>query len=347
VGALVENGSDILILKGHEVLSLLRGREHELLDTVRRTYAAHAEGKSSLPQSLFLRFPGDNRNRVIALPAYLGDGFDVAGMKWVSSFPGNLEKGLERASAVVVLNSPETGRPEAIIEGSIISARRTAASAALAAQVLRGDRGLSPAGLVGCGRINFEILRFLLAVDPDLERLLLFDLDVERAEQFADRCRALSPGLRVEVAPDLRAVLAGCPLISFATTAVEPHVSNLADCAPGTTILNVSLRDFAPEAILAADNVVDDVDHVCRAQTSVHLAEQLAGNRDFIRCTLAEVCAGTAPAKKEPSAVTIFSPFGLGVLDIAVGKLLCRLARASESGTLLSSFLPEPWAEAG
>src|SRR5947209_1808380 len=219
MGTSITNGSDVLILKGHEVLSLLRGRERELLDMVRLAYAAHAEGKSSLPQSLFLRFPGDNLNRVIALPAYLGDGFQVAGMKWVSSFPGNVEKGMERASAVVVLNSPETGRPEAIIEGSIISARRTAASAALAAQHLRDGRDDNPTGLVGCGRINFEILRFLLSVNPELERVLVFDLDVERAARFAGRCRELRAGLAVEVAPTIRAVLAGCPLISFATTA--------------------------------------------------------------------------------------------------------------------------------
>ncbi|HEX3560526.1 MAG TPA: hypothetical protein VHU19_15070 [Pyrinomonadaceae bacterium] len=88
----MRNG-DILILKGHEVLSLLSGREELLLDTVERAYVAHGRGDSSLPHSLFLRFPNEERNRIIALPAYLGGEFGVAGMKWVSSFPRNVGQG--------------------------------------------------------------------------------------------------------------------------------------------------------------------------------------------------------------------------------------------------------------
>lgn len=100
---------DVIILKGDEVASLLRGRELEIIETVRDAYAAHGAGDSSLPHSTFLLFPSDPRNRIISLPADLGGQFEVAGAKWVSSFPGNLSLGLDRASALVVdsfLSSP-------------------------------------------------------------------------------------------------------------------------------------------------------------------------------------------------------------------------------------------------
>jgi ornithine cyclodeaminase len=283
--------------------------------------------------------PGDEVNRIIALPAYLGDGFEIAGIKWIASFPGNVAQGVPRASAVLVLNDPRTGQPEAILEGSLVSAARTAASAALAAQVLTAGVPAS-AGLIGCGEINREIARYLRLALPSIRRLMLFDLDPGRAQRLARDLQAQAVEVEVEIAASGAAVLAGCPLVSFATTAVRPHVQDLSDAPPGATLLHVSLRDLAPEAILAADNVVDDPDHVCRAQTSVHLAEQRVGHRAFIRAALAEILAGTKPSRRGPEDRLVFSPFGLGVLDLAVGKLVLDEARARGEGTVLPSFLP-------
>lgn len=325
----------ILILGAGDVGALLAGWEEDTMAAVGQAYRVHGAGQSSLPHSTFLRFPDSDANRIIALPAFLGDGFQVAGMKWIASFPGNLERGLERASAVMVLNSCETGRPEAILEGSIISAQRTAASAALAARVLLDGQAPESAGFIGTGLINREVLRFLRAALPGLRRFRIFDLDAARAAHFAAEA-----GGEVEIATSIEDILRSSPLVSFATTAIRPHVMDLSLCPPGAVILHVSLRDLAPEAILASDNIVDDVDHVCRAQTSVHLAEQLSGSRSFIRCTLAEILEGTAPARRDESSVAVFSPFGLGVLDLAVGQRVLARARAEGRGTVVPAFLP-------
>jgi ornithine cyclodeaminase len=178
----------MLILSNADVRHVLDGEEEAVLAAVRRAYVEHERGATAVPESLFLRFPDNTRDRIIALPAYLGGAEPVAGMKWIASFPGNVAAGMERASAVVVLNSPDTGRPLCLLEGSVISARRTAASAALASATLPGAAPVTGVTVVGCGVINTEVLRFLRAVHPSLREVAVFDLDADRAGAFAGRC---------------------------------------------------------------------------------------------------------------------------------------------------------------
>jgi ornithine cyclodeaminase len=335
----------LTILKGSDVLSLLSGRESEIIEVVREAYEAHTAGKSSLPHSTFLRFPDDDLNRIIALPAYLGGDLGGAGIKWVSSFPANLERGMDRASAVIILNSVTTGRPQAILEGSIISAKRTAASAALAARSLHADKNITSVGVIGCGLINFEIQRFLLNVFPSIKTFYVYDLIAERAEQFKRACEKTFDQVEAKVIPDIGKLLESATLISIATTAIKPYIADVSALAPGSTVLHISLRDLAPEVILSSDNVVDDADHVCRAQTSVHLAEQMTGTREFIRCSIADVTSGAAPARIDAESIAVFSPFGLGVLDIAVSKYAYTRAVGENEGSIIKSFLPDPWTD--
>lgn len=326
----------MLIVGNQVVEEVLAGQESAVLDAVRQAYLCHARGDTALPHSVFLRFPDDDRNRIIGLPAYLRQIEAVAGMKWIASFPGNVGRGLQRASAVIILNSTRTGQPVAVVEGSTISARRTAASAALAAAVLPAEQPPVGVSLLGCGLINGEVLRFLRVVHPDLRKVTLFDLDAERATAFARRWVA---GLDVTLADTAEQALAAHPLISMATTAGAPHL-DLSACRPGSLVLHLSLRDVTVDSILAADNVVDDPDHVCRAGTSLHLAEQAVGNRDFIGATLGERLRPGASRPRDAHRTTVFSPFGLGVLDLAVADLVLRTAQRRGLGVQLSGFLP-------
>jgi ornithine cyclodeaminase/alanine dehydrogenase-like protein (mu-crystallin family) len=182
--------------------------------------------------------------------------------------------------------------------------------------------------------IGFETLRFLLHVWPEIENVVVCDLSSARAERFAARCRAAFARVGVRIVSDVRALLGSVSLLSIATTAMQPHLDDLRD-GPLRTVLHLSLRDLAPAIILRSDNIVDDADHVCRAETSLHRAERLVGHRGFIRCGLAAILTGAQPPTLEDDAVTIFSPFGLGILDIAVAQFVYQRAVARGSGTRL------------
>jgi 2,3-diaminopropionate biosynthesis protein SbnB len=316
------------------------------MDAVANAYLLHREGRTDLPHSSFLRFGEGRSDRIIALPGRIDDDPPTAGIKWIASFPGNVRRGMDRASALLVLNSTDTGRPTAVVESSIISARRTAASAALAARELHAIGNETTLGLIGCGLINFEIARFVCSVAPTIDTLLLHDLDPVRAQAFATRAQKEPasragdgrPSLSCRVVTNAQEVFAGSRLVSFATVAPSPHIEDVT-WSPEHTVLHVSLRDLAPGLILAADNVTDDIDHVLRAGTSLHLTEQAVGHREFVRCTLADVLAGAAP-RRSGGRPLVFSPFGLGILDLSVARLVVSHARAHGAGVTVADFLP-------
>ncbi|MER7151482.1 2,3-diaminopropionate biosynthesis protein SbnB [Streptomyces lydicus] len=315
----------------------------ELLDVVRAAYLAHDAGQSSNPHSSFLRFPHRSRSRIISLPAYLGGEFEVAGNKWIASFPDNTQQGIPRASATLILNDCVTGYPFACMESSIISATRTAASAVLGAQTLLGARRARRVGIVGTGLIARHVWRFLRDLDWEIDGFRLFDLDPAAAGHFGV-VMAEHTEAEIVVADTVEDAFIGCDLVVLTTVAGEPHLHDPRLLAHNPVVLHLSLRDLAPEMILAAQNFTDDVDHAVRERTSLHLTEQRTGNRDFIDGTLGDLLRERL--RRDPGRPAVFSPFGLGVLDLAVGKWVHDQVVAAGRGRRESDFFTGVGADA-
>ncbi|WP_214366809.1 2,3-diaminopropionate biosynthesis protein SbnB [Pseudonocardia sp. H11422] len=307
------------VISGAQVQSALQGREKQIVELVEATYRLHGAGDSVNPPSYFLRFPDRPSSRIIALPASIGGQVRVDGLKWISSFPENVAAGIPRASAVLILNDHDTGYPFAVLESSIISATRTAASAALAADRLsRGRPRPARVGFFGAGLIARYIHTFLAGTGWSFDQVGVHDLSADSAAGFSGHLqRSGTPG-RVTVHDTAEQLIRSSDLLVFATVTGQPHVHDPSWFDHHPLVLHVSLRDLAPQILLSSTNIVDDVEHCLKADTSPHLAEQLTGNRDFLTGTLDDVMAGrvTVPADRP----LVFSPFGLGVLDLAVGK---------------------------
>jgi ornithine cyclodeaminase len=332
------------VISGGQVQRTLAGREQEITDLVEATYRWHGAGDSVNPPSYFLRFPDRPTSRIIALPASIGGDVRVDGLKWVSSFPGNVAAGIPRASAVLILNDHDTGYPFACLESSIISASRTAASAALAADRLsRGRTRPTRVGFIGTGLIARYIHTFLAGTGWSFDRIGVHDLHAGSADGFRgylDRSSAGSgSSAAITVHDTAESLIRSSDLVVFATVAGEPHVHDVSWFDHHPLVLHVSLRDLDPQILLAATNIVDDVDHCLKADTSPHLVEQLTGNRDFLAGTLDDVLTGrvSIPADR----TVIFSPFGLGVLDLAVGKYVYDQVTSSGELLVIDDFFHE------
>lgn len=323
------------VVSGHQLKSLLAQDPAQCIDAVAGAYLAHHHGRTINPDSYFLRFPDQPQNRIIALPASLAG--EVSGIKWIASWPGNVARGLPRASAVLVLNDPDTGYPYALLEGAQISAARTAASAVLAARWMNeGRRQALTASFIGAGVIARGLLDMFEADRWQFERLVVHDVDAGSAEALARHARSRwSSAVRVD---SLEAALAA-DVVVFATNAGTPYVGPPRRLAAGQIVLNVSLRDLAPELILDAANVFDDVDHCMKANTSPHLAEQLTGGRDFVTGTLAQLMLGEITLDR--TRPLVFSPFGMGILDLALGHRLYEQARTRGLSLEVPGFFGE------
>ncbi|PRH78795.1 2,3-diaminopropionate biosynthesis protein SbnB, partial [Streptomyces solincola] len=244
--------------------------------------------------------------------------------------PANTAAGLPRASAVLILNDPATGYPFACLESSIISASRTAASAASAAGRLSRSRPRPRrVGFFGAGLIARYAHTFLTATGWEFDEIGVYDTSAASASGFRLYLEQSGAGGRVTVHGGPEELVRYSDLVVFATVAASPHVHDGGWFAHHPVVLHLSLRDLAPRVLLDAVNVVDDVEHCLRAGTSPHLTEQLTGSRRFVAGTLDDVLAGRLAVP--PDRTVVFSPFGLGVLDLAVGKYAYdQVARSGE-----------------
>src|SRR4029079_12393777 len=121
--------------------------------------------------------PDRPNSRIIALPAHIGSPIHKSGIKWISSFPDNKASNLARASAVLILNDATTGYPLACIEASLISATRTAASAALAAERMSLSPFEGTLAVIGTGVIARTTVEWLLFRKWRFRKISLYDVD--------------------------------------------------------------------------------------------------------------------------------------------------------------------------
>ncbi|MFJ2442188.1 2,3-diaminopropionate biosynthesis protein SbnB [Streptomyces sp. NPDC087658] len=327
------------VISGAQVQDVLTGREKKMAELIESTYRLHGADGTVNPPSYFLRFPNRPASRIIALPASLGGDSAVDGLKWISSFPENVDKGIPRASAVLILNDPTTGYPFACLESSVISAVRTAASAALAADWLSRDRNRpTRIGFFGSGLISRFIHTHLAGTGWSFDEIGVYDVSASHSQGFREYLDRSAAG-PVTVHASAQDLIESSDLVVFATVSGTPHVHTSDWFSHNPLVLHVSLRDLAPDILLRSTNIVDDVEHCLKANTSPHLTEQQTGNRKFVAGTLYDVMCGDV--KIPVDRPVVFSPFGLGVLDLAVGNYVYQEIRSAGRLNIIEDFHSE------
>jgi N-[(2S)-2-amino-2-carboxyethyl]-L-glutamate dehydrogenase len=357
---------EILYLRARDVREALQ--EVDPVAVIRAVLRRHGAGDTVLPDEAYLPWttPAGDGARSLNMPAYVGagegqgeDGMPVAGTKVINGNPGNVRRGLPRASGVTMLFDVATARITCIMEGARISATRTAAVTAAAAGALEGPP-VRCLAVIGAGALAAAHLSLLPGRLPQLREVRLFDLDGERAEALR---RAAAPdlearGVRLEVAPSAEGAIRPAQLIVPVTTTTTGYIA-LDWLQPGAILVNVSLDDPLPEVALGADRLFVDDWPLVRADSRrllgrMYRAGQIEGpdapagppsplrgrglgassggsspteaGPRVVDGELGQVLAGLRPGRLRERDVILVNPFGLAIEDVALAAEVHRAA---------------------
>jgi len=286
----------------------------EAIDRVREGFVEYAAGQWEMPPKLYLEAPpgGDFR----AMPA---KGGGLAILKWVTSFPGNPRAGLPVVMGMICVSSAETGEPLALVDVRSVTALRTGAVAALAAQELAREDARS-VGIVGCGLHGAWAARCLAAAEygPGV----CFDPDPEAAGRLAGEL-----GWEAGTREDALA----CDVVTCVTPGSEPvvlerdlrpgiHLNMLGADGPGKAEAEV-------EAVAKAELFCDEWEQASHGGELTGAVRAGLVSRPDVR-ELGDVLTGAAPGRSTPGAATLFDSTGLAIQDLAICLALLAAHRA-------------------
>jgi alanine dehydrogenase len=294
--------SEIPVLDHDAVLAAVSPAE--AIDRTRDAFLRHHRGEWVMPAKVYLQSPpfGDFR----AMPARGGG---LAMLKWISSFPGNPARGLPTVMGLVCLSDAETSEPVALLDARSVTALRTGAVAAVAAQALARP-GAATVGIVGCGLHGVWAARCLVAAGYGDG--VCFDPRPEAAAALA---------AELGWASGTHAEALACDLVCCVTPGAEPVVGT-GDLHPGLHLNMLGAdgpgkAEATIEAVAACVLFCDEwaqASHggelTAAVEAGVVRREQVTG--------LGAVLAGEAPGRQGDDAVTLFDSTGLAIQDLAI-----------------------------
>jgi len=297
----------------------------EVIDAVEDALREKGEGKAEMPPKPGVHPLPDAF--IHAMPAYLS-GVGAAGLKWVSGFPQNLDRGLPYIGGLFILNDVETGLPLAVMDCTWITGMRTGAATAVAARHLARPES-SKAGIVACGlqgRTNLEALSCLFP----LKRVHAYDIDTGVAGAFAEE---MGQRLNVDVVPvgtvmeavrGMDLVVTSGPILKVPSPSIPPGWLE-----PGSFACPLDFDSYwTGEALAEADKLATD-DH---GQLSYYRTVGYFTRTPEPYADLGEIVTGRAPGRQSPEERTMSLNLGLAIEDVATARLIHHRALSQGVG---------------
>src|SRR3954470_1230930 len=276
----------------------------EAIERVRHGFVEYAGSEWQMPPKVYLDASPNGDFR--AMPAR---GAGLAILKWVTSFPRNPQAGLPVVMGVICVSSAADGEPLALVDVRAVTALRTGAVAAVAAQELAREDATT-VGIVGCGLHGAWAARCLAAAEygPGV----CFDPDPDAGGQLA--------GELGWEAGSLEDVLA-CDVVTCVTPGAEP-VIRAADLRPGMHLNMLGAdgpgkAEAEPAAVAACRLFCDEWEQASHGGELTGAVETGLVTRDQVT-ELGAVMTGSAEGRASDDEITLFDSTGLAIQDLAI-----------------------------
>ncbi|MEU9497413.1 ornithine cyclodeaminase family protein [Streptomyces sp. NPDC048196] len=307
-----------------------------LIDALASAMTDLSAGRAAAPDRVAATVP-EREGFVAAMPGYVPSAGALTS-KLVSVFPRNAGTPLPTHQALIVAFDPDTGEPTALLDGTAITAARTAACSALSARLLaRADA--SVLALLGTGAQARSHARAMCRVRP-LRHIRVAGRNPAHATALAAELSA-ELGIPAEAVATYAQALDGADIAAATTHAVAPVVRR-PWLTPGVHVTSVG---FNPAGREVDDATIADA-LVCVESRQAALAPFPAGSNDLlhpirdgvitadhVHAELGELLTGSRPGRTAPGQITLYKSVGVAVQDAAAAALVVEAARERSAGT--------------
>ncbi len=325
---------ELRVLSGEEVRQALPMAE--AIEAMKTAYAQLSTARATVPLRTPIEVPA-HHGLVLFMPAYLA-GDDQMAIKIVSVFSDNPARGLPLIHALVVVVDPTTGRPAAVMDGTVLTALRTGAASGAATDLLaRPDSHV--AAVFGAGVQGRTQLEAVCAVRP-IEQAWIYDPKPPAARAYAEEMGARL-GIPVRPAATPAEAVREADVICTATTSATP-VFDDADLKPGVHINAIGaytpqMQEIPAETVVRARVVVDHRPAaLAEAGDLIIPLQRGLITEDHLEAEIGEIVAGLKPGRTTPEEITLFKSVGVAVQDVAAAAQVLAAAERRGLGSVVA-----------
>ena len=308
-------------------------------------------------KSPFPEMPIDGPDRrFMAMPAYLGGKFDMAGMKWYGSNAANKEKGLPRSILMLTLNDKDTGAPLAFMSANILSAYRTGAVPGVGFKYFAKEDA-ETIGIIGPGVMSKTALAAAVAVRPTLKNVKVKGRGKASLQKFVDHAKKEYPELNIYAVDTIEEAVRDSDIVSVSTSSptgdpsLYPYIAE-EWIKPGAIIESTAALRFDDDFIINRARTVTDNIMLYEAWEeemkpnayntipipAVHVEDLIAEGKMKPEQIddLGDVLLGNIPVHRKEDEIVIYSVGGMPTEDVAWGSMVYRNALEKGIGTKLN-----------